>query len=185
MNDPRSDRDERMADYLRGSLPPPEQRAVEDEVLRDPDLAESLYEDQAVSAAMEGAGPRGRVLPFPVWVPVAAAAAAMVVVFLRPSGPEDAPVFRDATVLEPIRPSGDIASGPVEFVWSPDDAAVTYRIEVFDDTGLLFEAATRDTSITWNALPDGATTVRWRVVPVDREGLELPPSRTAMFRVSP
>lgn len=83
-----------------------------------------------------------------VWLPLAAAAAAALVLLIRPT--PSSIEHRDATVATimapaPIRPAG-IADPDISLVWSSVPLAHTYRTRVFDEHGtVLWQRETADT----------------------------------------
>jgi hypothetical protein len=87
--------------------------------------------------------------------------------------------------IEPTLPGDavDLSDSLSRFVWPREPSADVYRLEVYDlSLHLLAGAIVRDTSAPARALlPDSAHAGRWRVVPVTKGGLELPPIRTGSF----
>lgn len=181
---------DRLARYLAGSMDPAEQRSFEHAILEDPALADALYSQASLSARMPAAAPAPRVMPMPVrtraawrWavaVPAAAALIAAVVLTVPARLGRHAPteILRgDEAVPRLLTPTGALERKPTRFTWTTAAGAVTYRLEVVDaDAKPVFQTSTSDTSIELpqDALPATLTAARWRVVPLDESGLELP-----------
>ncbi|HSM07300.1 MAG TPA: hypothetical protein VK858_21915 [Longimicrobiales bacterium] len=83
------------------------------------------------------------------------------------------PAFRGADAVAPASPTDEVETGvSTTFAWHPADGAVEYRVELFDDGGLVLDsAATPDTtvSIVVPPLPSG-TQLYWSVQATLRSG---------------
>lgn len=184
--------------YLHGEMSAEEQRAFEGEILENPRLANLIYEEANLDAAFEDAKQardtrrteaitRGR----KAWLPLLLAAAAVVAVVMLwddgPSPEEAPPLLRgNDTQFEAVSPRGDVTEPSIRFEWTADERAVSYRLEVMDETGrLVFEAESADTQLTVPvaSLGDAFRRGSWRVVPRDDLDLERPATTAVDFRI--
>jgi hypothetical protein len=181
--------DEQMARYLAGEMSASERREFEDKILRDRELASTLYADVNLRSSFDEAArtQRGRAhdgaeqrdawwrKPSFRWAVPAAAASVIVIVAIgifNPRGPEDPSVFRgDGSVLQPITPKGDLNAPPNQFVWRSDPQATRYRFEWFDESSKpVFVTITADTVVSPGPADlSGPIPARgyWRVTPLD------------------
>lgn len=193
---------EPLSRYLAGEMTPEEQRIFERRILEDPALAEAVYAQTALDPHLPVRGaaarrvvlrPERRAQPWR-WafaLPVAAAVIAALVLTLpgrigRHVPPDQ---MRGAETVPRLRePAGTVDHLPARFAWSAAAGAVTYRLQIVAaDSTTLFETTTADTliDIPAGALPATLVSARWRVVPYDDAGLELPIPSYAEFRVVP
>jgi len=191
-------REERLAAYVAGKLPDAEAKSLEEEILSDPALAEELYADANLTAALDAAAERRRekVVPWRSWVgrhlrivvPLAVAATAMLVLLPRgeKTGPGDE-TFRSEGTARLLAPVGAIDGNPSTFTWSRDEGAALYRMELYDEEAeLRFRATTAETTLT---VPDEAWAGRpfvagyWKVVPMTAAGVERPGPPPVSIRV--
>lgn len=192
-----SGREERLAAYVAGELPDAEARAFEDEILSDPALAEELYADANLAAALAAAARRkGKVVPMRPWVrrhlkvvvPLAAAAMALFVLVPRGGNDETADeTFRGDGSARLLSPVGAIDGPPASFTWTRDVGAALYRMELYDETAeLRFRATTAETTLV---IPEGELagppfrSGYWKVVPMTGAGVERPGPPPASIRV--
>ena len=157
----------------RGACPSPEDLAAAAERRSDADTRLRILEHVATCAAcreefdlLRAVAATGRPGPISRWLLVAIplAAAAVLVLILRPVGPPAQPVVRNdgpALLLHTARPG----AGGIRFAWRPLPSADHYAVEVFtlagDSVALL---DSRDTTLTVSrppGVPDSA--LRWMV----------------------
>lgn len=194
------DQEERLARWRAGAMGGAERTAFEREMLASDTLAEAAYREASLDAVAETAatpaaaparvaGPGWNWPRFAVRVALPVAAALLAVWFVpQLLGPrlETGPapgtdVVRGAEGdVRALEPAGVLAASPERFAWTPDPAAVSYRLEVFGPDGAMISTSvTSDTTVSAAALgvvlPASG---EWRVVPVDADGHE----RTASER---
>jgi hypothetical protein len=159
--------DERMQRYLAGELTPEERVAFEDEVLADADLANRLYADVNLRAAIEAAARARRersvtaVAVKPWWrrrvwrwvAPAMGVATVAIFMMVTQTEPERTPVFRSTKPgFAPVEPAGNVTGVPSQFVWRASDEAAFYRFVLFDTSATtVFETVTSDTSVIIDA----------------------------------
>lgn len=131
------------------------------------------------------------------WVAAAAAAViAAVVLLYRPGeeatlAPPAVSTTRDAEIA-PIAPRGEVDE-VVEFLWRGIPAPVRYRVEVAasgapaEPMGVLWHDVTAETRLVPDASLGGVAEpgrlLRWRIVVLDEEGVELSRSDWVEFRI--
>jgi hypothetical protein len=97
--------------------------------------------------------------------------------------------MRGAEVVSHLRePVGPVDRVPTRFTWSAAAGATTYSLQIVGaGSAPLYETSTADTTVELpaGALPATLISARWRVVPYDGSGLELPIPPYAEFRVVP
>ena len=180
-----SDFDERLERYIAGDMAGAERVSFEDEVLANPELADRLYNDASLVAAIETAARARRQnavdgasdapwwrRPMLRWLAPAAAVAAVfvVMVVMRPSAPDEGPVFRGEDVsLEGYAPQGDVSDVPAEFTWAAVEGASFYRFELFDSASVLvFTTTTDDTRLALPAQTSAPASGYWTLTPAQR-----------------
>jgi hypothetical protein len=86
-------------------------------------------------------------------------------------------------------PAGEVEALPTQFTWTPHPEASQYRFEILDDSSqLVYSTLTAGNTliVALDALADkGFRSGTWRVVPLDRHGSELEPSRPIEIHVAP
>jgi hypothetical protein len=96
-----------------------------------------------------------RKIPWRTLAPVAAAAAAVILMVSRPWSPDstdDAPQHRDtpaqvSTILIPVAPLGSVSNAD-QLIWHGVDGADRYRLTLYDSDGeVLWKATTPDTVV--------------------------------------
>lgn len=121
-----------------------------------------------------------------------AAALALVVITVSNIGepPKKTAPIGEAADLDEFRglsPAGPVEALPALFAWTAHPTAAQYRLEIYDDSDEQFFATiTTHTTlvVALDELADrGLRAGRWRVVPLDRHGSELPPSAYVPFVV--
>lgn len=134
---------------------------------------------------------RGQLIVFrlPVLVPLAAAAAIVLAVWLpsarRASEPVDhAPVVR-GTRPQALTPAGEV-TGPIAFTWSSPVSADRYAIEITDAAGQrIFYRETRDARIAGDAALEAAlrpgVRYSWTVTALDGAGEPIAVSEPRAF----
>lgn len=183
---------ELLARYAAGAMSDAERTAFEGRLLREDALAETLYADQSVVAAVRAARAKRARRTWPRALPIAAAVAAIVgfVAFQDRLLPRRATLRggEGADAVRLLEPAGDLAAVPSRFVWTRSSQASAYRVRVYDDAlRLAGEAVTRDTILLRENIPglDRLGAGSWSVTPLDSSGLELPPSPITEFRLRP
>jgi len=196
------DEQEQLARYLAAQMSRDQQEAFEQRILDDPALAEAVYSQAALDPHLPVRGAAApRVVRLPerrpqAWrwgfaLPVAAAVIAALVLTLPGRIGRHAPAdqMRGAEAVPRLRePAATVDHLPARFAWSAAAGAVTYRLQIVAvDSTLIYQATTADTAIEIpaGALPATLVSARWRVVPYDDAGLELPIPPYAEFRVVP
>lgn len=188
--------------WLSDELTDEERRRLEEQALRDPERAESLYADLSLQSSLEetarGSGRRGGPirLPAPRWrwrIGMGAVAAVLAVLVLRPvlfpADPDRPPAWRggDRPTLTLVSPSGRVESFPRRFVWRPAEGASLYRFELYDAQARRRAAVVvADTLLTRapSSTPTDSTgRWRWLVVPILEDGSEAATSAALRFTV--
>lgn len=162
-----------------------------------PDALEHFTAGQFRDAGYAALAPsHGRMLLFRprVLLPVAAAAAILLAVWVPTLRREDDPARSTPQVLrggvpEAIAPSGDV-TGPIEFRWTAPAGADRYAVEVKGQDGRrVFYRETRDPRLSAGAeldaalAPGGAFT--WTVATLDGSGEVIAESHPRAFTRSP
>ena len=185
---------ERIADYLDGTMDVGSRARFEAEMLEDETLARAVYRELGVRDALGEAPPALDATAAPVavstsrwgwwrWLVPAAAVAAALVIWIRPSAPPGPDVTRgDGSAMQLFEPVVLSGGAPESFTWGSVSGANAYRLEMFDEgSNVVVQTIVSDT--TWIAadLPavlDGT----WRVIAL-RDGREIvrSPSRSLRY----
>ena len=121
-----------------------------------------------------------------VWVPLAAAATALLAVtlYFRAPSPESTGVRADdTTAVRLVAPSSIAAGAAIAVSWQPVPGADAYRVELLDTVGVvLHSTVTSDSTLTVPAsvLPGGTAAFDWLVVAMRADGNE---TRSSLVRV--
>ena len=196
MSDVSPERQAKIEAFLRGTMPPEERRAFEEEIFRDRELANTVFEDLNVDAALEELREEAAPTTRRSWwrsprvvVPLAAAATIAVAFLIRPVddvGRPGSTLRSPAGEVRALSPAGEVSGRPGRLAWTGRPDAATYRVEIFDVSGaVVFQAETAETTLAWPAEADTLLLGSWRVVPESAAGAELPASRKVAFRISP
>lgn len=198
----------RLERYLAGEMTGEERSRFEKEILASRELAQRVYQNTNVTAAVQDAaaakreqeiakreteyqrqfaGVTRRWWQLPQVRLVGALAAMILLAAVFVFDPDDGghpEVFRGSgqivTALEPV---GEVASTPTRFVWTHAANATSYRFELYDmSSKLQFETVTSDSTVSLDPsavlIPTGGF---WVVIPLDENGTSAGRSVTAVF----
>jgi hypothetical protein len=197
-----SPKDDRVADYLAGTMTARERATFEQEVLASDELAEEIYAEKSLDEAIGRAvAARARhaetkIVPLkargPSWWKVAlplAAAIALVAIPLvqRERTQSPGPVFRGAdSAFTIVAPTGPVASLD-RFTWNGDPGAASYELTVRDAAArIVWRMTTTETSVEppSGAIPGDLSGGTWTVRAIDASGIPLG-ARSAEFTREP
>jgi len=198
-----SAKDERIADYLAGSMKAEEREEFEREVLASDELAEAVYAETSLDDAIRRAGVAGaaqraetKIVPmgsrglawWKVALPLAAAIALIAIPLVdRDRAPETGPVFRGAdSAFTIVGPTGRVASLE-RFTWNDDPGAAAYEVTVRDAAArIIWRMTTTETSVQppSGAIPAELAGGTWTVRAFDASGFPRE-TRSAEFTREP
>lgn len=174
--------EERLQQYLDGTMSPEQRASFEQEMLQDGTLMDDAYAEINVREALAEHAHARRVALKPrprksavAFLTVAAAASIAFVAFILPRPDNGDEVFRGGAGGAPVAvvPVGETEQAPARFVWTRDPQAAHYRLEIYGHEGdRLHVATTRDTFF----VPEGLAVPRtgsWRATTIDSAGIGM------------